>query len=65
MTAESAIKLPTERSIPAVMMTMVIPIAMTAMTTIRSTIARRWDGLIKVERTDWGGLMIGMAANSG
>ena len=33
-TADKATKLPTERSIPAVMITMVIPIAMMAMTAI-------------------------------
>ncbi len=47
MTAERAMRLPTERSIPAVMITMVIPMAMMAMTTMRSTIASRFDFLRK------------------
>ncbi len=53
-TAESATRLPTERSIPAVMMTMVMPMAMMAMTLIwlatlrrlsgRRNVGQRWDG---------------------
>ena len=35
---------------PAVMMTIVMPMAITAMTTIRSTMASRFDRLRKSER---------------
>ena len=47
ITADRAIRLPTDRSIPPVIITMVMPIAITAMTTIRSTIASRFVRLRK------------------
>ena len=47
ITAENAIRLPTDKSIPAVMITIVMPIAITAITTIRSTIASKLDRLRK------------------
>ena len=65
MTADNAIKLPTDRSMPPVIMTIVMPIAMTAMTTIRSTIAKIFEGLRKSGHLYDLGIIIGALANSG
>ena len=48
ITAERAIRLPTERSMPAVMMTMVIPTANIAMTAIWFATLRRLSRLRKL-----------------
>src|SRR5258708_19173836 len=54
-TAERAIKLPTARSMPPVMITMVIPTAIIAITEIWSATLRRLDEERKVERRTEGG----------
>ena len=65
MTADSAIRLPTDRSMPAVIITIVIPMAMIAITTMRSTMASRLEGWRKEERSESEGVTIFVEAYSG